>query len=230
MEAIERVSTVQAVEERLVNYLKNDSVKVGDKLPTEKQLCEELKVGRGTVREAIRMLQAKNMVETRPGRGAFVLSKQESKQNLGDWFAANEYAIKDIIDIRCVLEPLAVKLMIERCTDDDIKVLRKIYEATLKAVAEHDVAKCAKYDERFHNKIFEYSRNKFLIDINKKIESSLKSFRSRTFYIAHNMDNLALAHGAIMEAIENKDVDKAVASMKSHINLITSDLERSKEG
>lgn len=76
MEAIERVSAVQAVEERLISYLKDENVNVGDKLPTEKQLCEELKVGRGTVREAIRMLQARGMVETRPGRGAFVLSKE----------------------------------------------------------------------------------------------------------------------------------------------------------
>ena len=229
MEAIERVSAVQAVEERLISYLKDENVNVGDKLPTEKQLCEELKVGRGTVREAIRMLQARGMVETRPGRGAFVLSKEEKEQNLGDWFTANEYAIKDIIDIRCVLEPLAVKLMIERCSDDDIRSLRKIHESTRKAVAAHDVVRCAKCDERFHAKIFECSGNKFLMDINQRIESSLKNFRSKTFFIEHNMENMVPAHEAILAAIESRDTAAAVASMNSHIQLITSALERSKE-
>ena len=114
MDTVEKVSVVQQVEQRLREYIAESDIMVGDKLPTEKQLCENLGVGRGTVREAIRMLQAQGFVEIRPGRGAFVLQKREAqKEDIVNWFCNNEYGVRDLLDIRVALEPLAVKLAIK---------------------------------------------------------------------------------------------------------------------
>ena len=68
MEPIKRVPLVHQVEERIKDLIKEEKLQPGTKLPTEKELCTNLNVSRGTVREAFRFLQAKGIVELRKGR------------------------------------------------------------------------------------------------------------------------------------------------------------------
>lgn len=229
MQAIEKVSVVQQVEERIKEYLLNDTVKIGDKLPSENFLCEELKVGRGTIREAIRLLQAKGYVEVLPGRGAFVVQKEESgSQGLAQWFRENEIELKDFIEVRMAIEPLAVKLAIQRCTDKDIQQLREIHKESVVAAQNRDSAELALCDERFHTCMVECSRNKLLSSINKEIVKSLLRFRGRTFRISTNIENCIPAHSAILEAFEKKDVFLAEKNMIAHLERVYDDLENSK--
>ena len=188
MEPIEKVSSVEQAERQIREYILSDEVQIGEKLPTEKQLCQTLSVGRGTVREAIRLLQAKGLVELRPGRGAFIASKSEQdSEDIADWFRKNEIQVKDLIDVRLVIEPLAAKLALKRCDAKDVEHLREILAESEQAAAEADNVKLAVCDEKFHTFIFECTRNKLLIDINRKIERSLITFRNKTFTIPQPM-------------------------------------------
>lgn len=229
MQAIEKVSAVQQVENSIRDYIKGSGVAVGDKLPTEKQLCEDLAVGRGTVREAIRLLQAKGFVELRPGKGAFVLRKKEAeRENIANWFRKNEIEIKDLIDVRAAIEPLAVKLAVAKATPEEIKVLCDIQRQSEIAAERQDAQTLAICDEKFHSLIMEYSRNKILIDINKKIIGNLATFRGVTFSIQKNVDNFIPAHAAILEAFESRDVALGQKSMSAHLDCVYADLEQSK--
>ena len=71
MEPVRRVPIVQQVENRMLHLIEDGTYKPGEKLPVEKDLCQQMSVGRGTVREAFRLLQARGYVEIKPGRGAF---------------------------------------------------------------------------------------------------------------------------------------------------------------
>jgi GntR family transcriptional repressor for pyruvate dehydrogenase complex len=230
MQAIEKVSVVQQVENRIRTYILNNNIKIGDKLPTERELCEELNVGRGTIREAIRILQTKGLVELQPGRGAFVARKEEfDKFDLANWFRENEIKIMDCIEVRTAIEPLAVKLAIQKCSDKDIKRLRAIQNRSITAVREKDIASLAQCDEQFHTLIVECSENKFLIDINKKLNYSLTNFRSKTFNIPKNVDNFIPAHEAIIKAFEKHDPELGQKSLLNHLGYVTEDLEESKK-
>lgn len=230
MEAIEKVSAVQQVENRIREYIKSSKVAVGDKLPTEKQLCEDLTVGRGTVREAIRLLQAKGFVEIRPGKGAFVLRKKEpERENIANWFRKNEIEIKDLIDVRAAIEPLAVKLAIAKATPEEIDALCDIQRQSETAAERSDAQTLAACDEKFHSLIMEYSRNKILIDINRKIIGNLATFRGVTFSIPKNVDNFIPAHAAILEAFKTRNVDLGQQSMSAHLDCVYADLETSKD-
>ena len=229
MDTVEKVSVVQQVEQRLREYIAESDIMVGDKLPTEKQLCENLGVGRGTVREAIRMLQAQGFVEIRPGRGAFVLQKREAqKEDIINWFCNNEYGVRDLLDIRVALEPLAVKLAIQRCSDQDVARLKAVHDQSIKAGAAKDMAALARCDEQFHTLIFEFSKNQPLLEICKQINNSLKAFRSKTFFIDHNIRNMITAHAAVLDAFLKRDIELGQSSIKMHIAMIGSDLEVSK--
>ena len=75
MEPIKRVPIVQQVEEKIRQLIESGQYGPGEKLPAEMDLCQRLGVGRGTIREAFRLLQARGYVEIKPGRGALVAER-----------------------------------------------------------------------------------------------------------------------------------------------------------
>lgn len=137
MEPISRVPIVQQVEERIRELIQEEQYQPGKKLPPEMELCQRLGVGRGTVREAFRLLQAKGVVEIKPGRGAFV-AENPAERDIGaiDWLVENERELRDSIEIRTALEPMAARRMAERCNTEDIRRLENIHRSFLSAIQE----------------------------------------------------------------------------------------------
>lgn len=226
MKIIERVPVVQQVADNLQEYIMSGKVEVGQKLPPEKELCAQMKVGRGTVREAFRILQTSGLVEIKPGRGAFVARTGPMElENIIEWFQRNEVEQKDCIEIRSAIEPLAIRLTIERCSDADVAQLVQTHEKFLAATEKRDVPSIAKYDERFHNQIVEKSCNKLLISINRKVSECMQVFRHKTFLVEQNIKNAVQPHSDIMNAIQNRDVEAGELYMRRHIDRILSDLQ-----
>ncbi len=229
MKTVERVSVVQQVVTNIQQYIQEEEIAVGSKLPTEMELCDKMGVGRGTIREAMRILQAKGIVEIRPGRGAFLANAEEPKrEELSTWFTQNEVELKDVTEVRMAIEPLAVRLAIRRATPEDIQELKHIQEKAVKAAWNEDAKTMAACDEMFHNAIMKCSRNKLLASLNKQITTCLKLFRQKTFYFPNNVENFIPAHAAIIEAFEKKDVALGEQRMIDHLLRVNLDLENSK--
>ena len=229
MQAIQRVPIVQQVVDSLKQFIMSGDLAVGDKLPSEASLCEKLSVGRGTIREAMRILQAKGFVEIKAGRGAFVARTEElDKNEIIAWFAENEIEVMDLLEVRAAIEPIAVKLAIERSTPKDVEKLKKILEDTSDAVARNDVSTIAELDEKFHSFIVKCSRNKLLVSINEQIVDYLKTFREMTFYIPSNAKNLITPHTNIVSAFVKKDEVAGSEYMIEHLEWVRKDLEKSK--
>ncbi len=226
LNTINRVPIVQQVCENIKIIILSGDIPIGHKLPSEMKLCEQFGVGRGTVREALRLLQAAGFVEILQGRGAFVAKiTEDDNENLVEWFVQNEVEQKDCIEIRTALEPLAISLAIRRCSDEDIKKLEKIHGKFMEAVKTQNVAKIGLYDAEFHNCIVNCSRNKLLISINKKISEGMVIFRSKTFKIEKNVDNAVGPHARILEAIKRRDSVVAEIEMRRHLDQIMIDLK-----
>lgn len=225
MKTIERVPVVQQVVNNIRDFILSGTVEVGQKLPTEKELCENMAVGRGTLREAFRILQAKGLVEIKQGRGAFVARiKEQDPNDIVEWFVQNEVELKDCIEVRSAIEPLSIKLAIARSNETDIAQLERTHARFVKAVEENDIAGIAKYDERFHNQIVEMSKNKLLISINKKVSECIQTFRSKTFQVHQNAQNAIEPHSNIMRALEERDCEAGELYMRKHLQRILEDL------
>lgn len=228
--AVKRKSVVDQVVDILKEFIMSGEVKAGDKLPTEMELCEKLSVGRGTVREAIRILQAIGFVEIQSGRGAFVARTTEpAPEDLMMWFRENEVELIDVLEVRTAIEPLAVQLAIRHSSAAELEELREIHAHTLEAVNQNDVHSIATCDELFHTFIVKCSRNKLLISINKQISEYLTNFRHKTFYIPSNAKNLIVPHTNILQAFIDKDPQRGQEYMLEHLQWVKQDLERSKE-
>lgn len=225
MKTIERVPVVQQVVNNIRELILSGTMEVGQKLPTEKEFCEKLTVGRGTLREAFRILQANGLVDIQPGRGAFVARiKEPDSGDIVEWFVRNEVELKDCIEVRTAIEPLSIKLAITRCSDADIAQLAKTHAKFENAVAENDILAIAKYDERFHDQIVGMSKNKLMISINQKVSACIKAFRSKTFQVHKNAENAMEPHSNIMRALEERDCEAGELYMRKHLQRILEDM------
>lgn len=225
MKTIERVPVVQQAVNHISDYILSGELEVGQKLPSEKALCEMLLVGRSTVREAIRVLQASGLVVVKPGRGAFVSrTKLPDSTELVEWFLQNEVELRDCIEVRSAIEPLSIKLAIARATDEDIESIARIHRKFVRAVEENDSVLIAKYDERFHNQIVAISKNQLLISINRKVNEFIKSFRSKTFLLPQNARNAVEPHADIMRALQSRDSEAGELYVRRHIQKILEDM------
>jgi len=225
MEEVSRIPIVQQVVNSMKEFAAADGIEVGQKLPTEKEWCEKLTVGRGTVREAFRILEARGLVEIKPGRGAFLVSKKElGQEELAEWFLKNEVELKDYIEVRSAVEPLCARIVAKRATDTELDHIERIHFRFIRAVEEEDIAGMAKYDEKLHRQIVEASKNKMLIFMSRKIDECIRDFRLKTFQVPQNAQNAIRAHHNIVEALKARDEEVSELYAKRHISLINTDL------
>ena len=229
MLTITKKSATQMTLENLRSYIMNENIQIGERFPTEKEFCATLGVGRGTVREAVKVLISQGLLEIKPGLGTFIKSKTPVPTNsLASWFASNEVELQDLTVVRSALEPLATKLAIEKCTNEQLKTLKHIQICAVRAAEECDASSLAQYDEEFHHTIFVIAGNILLIEINDIITQQLAQFRQNTFKIKKNIDNFIPAHDAIIRAFETHDPALGEKKMRQHMKKVAKDLEASK--
>ena len=227
MDPIVRVPIVSQVEERIRALIESKKYTAGMKLPTENELCQSMNVGRGTVREALRLLQAKGLVEIKPGRGAFVASGTEVDANPVVWLVQNEKELRDAIEVRNALEPFAARKMAETANEDALYELKNIHAAFLSAVKNGDTVKIAELDELFHSLIVKESGNQLLNEINVHLLQGMHTFRSKTFTVPENVQNAVEPHTKIMAAILARDGAAAEREMRKHLKMVDDDLSSS---
>lgn len=225
MKPLNRVPLVEQVVESLIDFIREEDIQEGQKLPPEVNLCERLAVGRGTIREALRILSTKGYVIQIPGRGAFLASKEPS---LSKWFQAHEFDLRNILEVRYAIEPLAVSLAIENCRDADIQKLHENLAEAETIIEKRDFDKLAVNDAKFHAMIASMSGNSLLMAINADIEDYLSEFRLRTFLFENNRRNFFPAHRAIVEAFDCRDKTLGEKNMLKHLDTVYQDMEKSK--
>ena len=224
---IDRVSISDQVAKQLQSLITAGVFKIGDKLPTENELCTQFGVGRSTVREAMRVLVAIGMIQIQPGKGAFVAKNEDTSFDaIKYWFTEKHAELSELIEVRMAIEPLALRLAIQRASDENIQQIQEIHEAFKKASQQKDYMELAVLDESFHNAIIYASGNSLLIKIGKLITDAMKEFRARSFAVHKNLDHATIPHGKIVEALLNKDESAGVAAMMSHLEISKQDMEK----
>ena len=227
MDPVVRVPIVSQVEARIKELIDSKKYTEGMKLPTENELCQSMKVGRGTVREALRLLQAKGLVEIKPGRGAFVAAKQVVDTNPVVWLVQNEKELRDAIEVRNALEPFAARKMAETAGEALLRQLAKIHSDFLAAVQEGDTERIASLDELFHGLIVRGSGNQLLNEINAHLLQGMHTFRNKTFTVPENVRNAVEPHTRILAAITGRDGNAAEQEMRKHLKMVDEDLSSS---
>ena len=186
---------------------------VGGTIPPEPVLCEELGVSRTVVRESIKSLVAKGLIVTGPKVGTRVLPSEQ-----WNWFDADVIAwqaiagltpefIRDLQDLRRVVEPAAVKLAALRATPEDITSIEEAYAGMKRAVTQG--GDYVTFDLRFHQGLLRASHNRMLVQMSKALSALLRtSFELSTSKKGGPAKSLPL-HRAVLDAVIARNAAKA---------------------
>lgn len=224
MDSRERISQTDSVVDELKRYFLSEQVAVGDKLPTEKQLCEKYSVGRSTVREAIRTLQVMGYVELRPGRGAFLAAKKLSGVDaaLAAWIGENKPGLDESIRIRQALETLAVRFAIEKASDAELVRVDLSRLAFEDAVVRKDFLALPALDEAFHQAIIMASHSELLVTLNSIVVIAFREWRDHSFRYEDHAARAVVPHQRIATALLARDAELAELQMRRHLDQVAS--------
>lgn len=228
MEPIKKVTVVNQVVNKLSEFIKEESLGYGAKLPTEHQLCQQLAVARSSLREAYRILQAQGVITIEPGRGAFVSSPivNTSPSIKNQWFSQHQVQYDDLLEIRDALEILAIRHATRNITEETLVRLEtnlREFESLMHETQNYK--RLAELDEEFHRILFQEAKNMILVEINQRIEEALLVFRYAIMQIEGRLQNTYIPHQKILEALKNHDEEGAVAAMHDHLKIAREDME-----
>lgn len=224
--SVERVS--QVIVDQIKSLLREGKLANGDRLPSERDLCQRFGVSRVTVREALRVLEANGLIEIRVGArgGAFVSSptKERLGEGLADLMTLAPLTPADVTEARSVIEVGILPLVVERATEQDIARLRRLVEEGQEAL-DRDTYTMS-LSATFHVAIAACAHN-------PAIETLVHSFHGPMLLSLRQAQTVAPAmgrrgteeHAALVDAIEQRDVEAAVAVMTTHLDR-TADLVR----
>jgi len=150
MEPVERGSKVYLeIVKQLRSMIEQDGLKPGDKIPSERELCERLNVGRSSVREALRALELLGLIETRRGEGTFIRDFRSNQlvQLLGTFVLQDSKAKQDVIETKYLIELDCLRLILRRNNVNQLEDLKKWLES------------CEFTDDQFFIKIVELADN-----------------------------------------------------------------------
>jgi DNA-binding FadR family transcriptional regulator len=207
---------------QVLSQIQSGTFKIGDKLPTERELCEQFNVSRAPIRQALSALELNGYIYSRQGEGVYVKSSQSAVENMQSDIILEAVSPEDIVEARMAIEPIIVKLAALRATEEDIKGLRttinKMEEETKEGVYVPET------DETLHNQIAAASQNelfiKFMSDISNamKQQEMWKFIRDRTVTRPDYRDTNFKEHQMLINAIEEHDEKEAVNLMTTHMN------------
>ena len=189
----------------------------GDRLPPERTLAEHLGVSRVSIREALRELENRGLIDRKPGRGTIVLSPGERSplaESMGNAVTAADPEIRDIMELRAIVEPPIARLTAARATPRDIAQLEELVETMEKDVTQE---RYAELDRAFHQSIAQYTHNPLLELINEQIAQQIAPSRAGRYQTRERRTASSIAHRRIFEAVADGDGDRAEAEARAHV-------------
>lgn len=225
MESIERVSVIDEIVERIRQKIANKEYKPGEKLPSEKELCEQLGVGRSSVREAFRVLQTLGYVEIERGKGAFAAQGVAGEANIKSWFAKKETDLEEYLDVRLSMEPYAANLAAQRGTADEKVQLAEIFSKYKRAAQNNEHSKLTLLDEKFHQQIISMTHNSILLRMSETIFAEFAPALAKVILLSHETGEAVFFHEKILEAIIKGDGGESEKLMRAHLLLAERDIK-----
>jgi DNA-binding FadR family transcriptional regulator len=199
-------------------------------LSTEGDLCRHLSVSRTILREAVKVLAAKGLIEVRPRTGIRVRPRNE--WNLVDpdllgWLCeagVDDLFVRDLCEVRAIVEPAAAELAAARAADQEIEDLLHWYRL-IEANTDNEAARL-EADRNFHAAIFGACHNVFLTQMNTTVGMALRATQQIGVHLPQVMKESVLAHKKVADAIARRDRAAARAAMESLIEQSTEHIHR----
>lgn len=206
---------VEQIEGQIHDFIVNEPIPVGKKLPNEFDLGERFNAGRSTIREAIKALQFKGIVEVRRGSGTYVKSYIPIDDDpLGILKVEDKEAIAmDLVEARLMIEPAMAEMAALRATKEDIEKLTLLCDVVEQKILSGE--SYSKEDIAFHCCVAECSKNKIVEQLIPIIDTAVMMFVNLTQ--KQLKKETIQTHRAVADAIRDHDSVGARTAMTMHM-------------
>lgn len=220
MEPVRRTKVYAEVASQIHRLIAQGRLEPGDRLPPERELAEMFGVSRTSVRDAIRVLEMRGLVEPRHGEGTVVkqIPIDAIVGPLADALAASKDLTADLFDMRRMLEPPLARVAALRATDEDITAMETILARQAERVRAGGIA--IEEDNAFHYRIATAAKNQVVLRLMDVVMDLLRESRARSLQGPGRAEMSLDGHRRILSAIRDRAPDAAAESMRLHIEEI----------
>lgn len=215
---IERTTLAAAAFEQLISNVVHGKWKAGERLPAERDLCQQLGIARTTLREALKAMELVGMLESRIGEGTFVCPRSEFLSRPLLWaFTGTDHAeLADLMEARVFMERDLAGLAAERATPEELAHI----EATIVVMAEKIVLgeSVLDADMAFHLAVARAAHNEVLANAAQLIRSVMKYWIHLKLTMRDVPEMAIVRHKAIYSAIRTRNAESARRLMQDHLN------------
>jgi GntR family transcriptional repressor for pyruvate dehydrogenase complex len=212
-----RTTLTADVCKKMVGHLLRGDWKEGDQIPAERELCQQLGVGRASLREALKALEIMGMIQTRLGEGTFVCGRSEFYSRPLLWAIAGSVKedVTEITEARRLIETELAGLAAVRANAEDLKKIGRHLD--LMEEAGNDNARFQTADIDFHLAIAEAAHNRILLNALHLIRNLMKQWIGSALLLTGVADEALDQHRRIFMAIAKKNPEQARQGMKAHL-------------
>ena len=220
------------IAEQILGMIRTGRFRVGQNLPPERIIAEQMGVSRPSVREAISALQIGGILETRPGDGTYVVRTPAADNGQNPVITVLEKSDSpyDILQARRAVEIGVVRLAIEVATDEDISMVKKARTERGEKGRKGDFEAYTMYGKNFHLTIAKATKNRVIIDMMDRLLDAMQQplwVNMRKAYYRGDpsrIDQMIEVHNDIVKAIIERDVEKAVRALEADFDHVLEQL------
>lgn len=216
-------STVQQIR----NLIRSGRLKPGDQLPGQRELCKLLGIGRSSLREAYRTLQALGVLESVPGKGTFVRAPSLAHfgSSLSLWLSEHQDQVLEILEVRSAIESKTIELAALRASEAHISALEACLADMTVAVNSGSSAELASLDAQFHELIGQAAQNDLLLKLSDSLADVILPSRTAIFELAGRPLRSLEEHQRMLRAIKRHQAGAAVDAMIEHLKGVAQEVE-----
>jgi GntR family transcriptional repressor for pyruvate dehydrogenase complex len=214
----------EQIVQQIDESIRKGVLKEGDRLPAERELAQQFGVSRTAVREAVKALIEKGLVEAHPGRGTFVTNGTSNsiQQTLDRVIRVSQpEGTATLAEVRGILEPEIAALAAARATEEDLSAMREAISVMEEARQDADAFIEADLD--FHLALAEAAANPLILSLIDSIVGLLREQRLRIFFVDGGPERGQYHHKRILEAVEHRDSQGAREAMRAHLRQVRAD-------
>jgi GntR family transcriptional repressor for pyruvate dehydrogenase complex len=215
---IPRTTLTESTFEQLISYVVKGEWKAGDRIPPERELCQQLGIARTSLREALKAMELVGMLDSRVGDGTFVCARSEFLSRPLLWaFTGTDHAeLRDIMEARMLLEQDMAGLAAERASDAEIGKIGNAVQLMREALSSG--ASILESDLAFHLAIAEAAHNEVLRNAVQLLRNLMRQWIYLKLLIPNVPGKVLKRHEAIYAAIHRRDAEASRAAMWAHLN------------
>jgi len=214
----------EQIVQQIEQSIQRGVLKPGDQLPAERELAQQFGVSRTAVREAIKTLAEKGLVEAFSGRGTFVTNgmSQALRQSLDLMLKISQQdGSAHLAEVREILEPEIAALAATRVEEQHLATMREAFAVMDRSLQDPDAYIEADLD--FHLSLAEAAANPLILSLIDSIVGLLREQRLRIFYVAGGPQRGQFHHQRILDAVQQRDPEEARAAMRAHLRQVRED-------